>query len=347
MKTSRVSWISFASVISTIAVVMLHTNGCFWQFSTERYWFTANIIESVMYFAVPVFFMISGATLMEYRDRYSTKEYFKKRIAKTVVPFLIWSVIGLLYRLLTHTITIESSAKGISDIVIKILNGQMIAIYWFFPAIFGIYLCMPLFAAVRKELRERLFISLILISFVLNYCLPFICAIWPGIGYANNIPFWIVDDYLIYVLIGYLVSKKEIGAKFRYLSYCLGFLGLLLHICGTYFSSIAAGTIVDTYKGYSNVPCLLYSVGVFIFLKQLGVRIKNEKIINFIELIGKYTFAIYLLHWFVMDMLCRLFEISTYSIVYRVGGAFLIFGICIVVTFVIRKIPVVRNIVPS
>lgn len=59
-------YLTILSVISAIAVVMLHTNGCFWRFSYERYWFTANIIESVMYFAVPVFFMISGATLLDY-----------------------------------------------------------------------------------------------------------------------------------------------------------------------------------------------------------------------------------------------------------------------------------------
>ena len=53
--------LTFIQVISALAVVTLHTNGCFWQFSaTERYWFTANIIECLCYFAVPVFFMITG-----------------------------------------------------------------------------------------------------------------------------------------------------------------------------------------------------------------------------------------------------------------------------------------------
>lgn len=46
----------FIQVICAFAVITLHTNGQFWNFSsTERYWFTANIIESLFYFAVPIF----------------------------------------------------------------------------------------------------------------------------------------------------------------------------------------------------------------------------------------------------------------------------------------------------
>ena len=86
-ESEKQEYITLLNVLSAFAVVVLHTNNCFWTFSTERYWKTANIIESVMYFAVPVFFMITGATLIDYKERYSTKEYFKKRFWKTMFPF--------------------------------------------------------------------------------------------------------------------------------------------------------------------------------------------------------------------------------------------------------------------
>ncbi len=68
---SKKFYISALSVLASFAVVVLHVNGVFWNFSRERYWITANIIESVMYFAVPVFFMITGATLMNYNKSFS------------------------------------------------------------------------------------------------------------------------------------------------------------------------------------------------------------------------------------------------------------------------------------
>ena len=45
--------------------------------------------------------MISGATLIDYRERYTTIEFFKKRISKTLLPFLVWSVVGIVYNRLT------------------------------------------------------------------------------------------------------------------------------------------------------------------------------------------------------------------------------------------------------
>ena len=84
-KKSRIKYISVLNALACFAVVMLHSNGAFWTYSTDSYWISADFIESFMYFAVPVFFMISGTTLIDYRDKYSTREYFKKRIEKTLI----------------------------------------------------------------------------------------------------------------------------------------------------------------------------------------------------------------------------------------------------------------------
>ena len=66
----RKNYIYLLSVISACAVVFLHTNSIFWTFSYESYWFWTNITECIFYFAVPIFFMISGITLLNYNERY-------------------------------------------------------------------------------------------------------------------------------------------------------------------------------------------------------------------------------------------------------------------------------------
>lgn len=50
-------------------------------------------IEVLFYWAVPIFFMLTGATLMRYRERYDTKTFLLKRFQRTVIPFLAWSTI--------------------------------------------------------------------------------------------------------------------------------------------------------------------------------------------------------------------------------------------------------------
>ena len=98
-KKEDTSYITLLSVISAIAVVMIHVNAaCLGNVGAEnRYWFGAIVIDCISCSAVPIFFMISGANLLDYRERYSTKEYFIKRIKKTVIPFIVWSIVILIY----------------------------------------------------------------------------------------------------------------------------------------------------------------------------------------------------------------------------------------------------------
>ena len=97
-------YISVLNCIACLGVIFLHANIIFWGHPTGFLWTSANFIETFFYWPVPVFFMISGATLMNYRKRYSTIEFLKKRISKTVVPFLFWSIVaGLFMAKITKT----------------------------------------------------------------------------------------------------------------------------------------------------------------------------------------------------------------------------------------------------
>lgn len=91
------TYLTNLNVFASFAVVALHTNGKFWEFSYQDYWWRANIIESIFYFAVPIFFMISGATLIDYPERYSTKMFFKRRFQKVGLVYIIWSFLAYLY----------------------------------------------------------------------------------------------------------------------------------------------------------------------------------------------------------------------------------------------------------
>lgn len=309
MKKERKNYITLLSVISAIAVVCLHTNGCFWSFSKERYWFTANIIECVFFFAVPIFFMITGVTLIDYQEKYSTKEYFKKRINKTFIPFIIWSLFGLLFGIFAE------KSISINDIDIKyIFNGifstSFTVIYWFFTSLFIIYLCIPLFSSVEKAKKKSTFLYLVIVGIIFNSLLPFINNVF-NLGLYLPITVLVASGYLIYPLLGYLLDRIELTKKQKIIIYIVGIIGLLMHIIGTYKLSMDAGKIIDTYKGYTNIPCIMYSVAIFVLLKDIGNRITNYKIIN---VIGKYTFPIYLMHWYVLRIFVKLFSINTQNI---------------------------------
>lgn len=345
MKQNRINYIDLLNVISCIAVVVLHTNGCFWNFSTETYWKTANIIECLFYFAVPCFFMISGATLIDYRERYSTKQYFTKRIKKTVIPFLVWSVIGFIYNL-----GILKSIN-ISDVTsLSFYNGVMgtsfVSIYWFFPSLFCIYLSIPLFAAVDKKLRKEVFSYLAIVGFLINFIIPLIKSVFIS-GMSWPISLSVISGNMIYIVIGYLLNEYDLSKKMIKGIYVCGIFGFLIHLVGTYFVSMQAGEVLRTFKGYASAPCIMYSVAIYVWIKNNAENLLDIKCIKkIVSIIMPYTFGIYLLQWFIYKGMLIFFDIDVRLIIYRLGAPIVIIPLSICIIKVIKKVPILKHIVP-
>lgn len=338
---ARFNYITVLSVISAISVIILHTNGCFWEFSTERWWITANIVESVFYFAVPIFFMITGVTLLDYNLKYSEKEYAKKRMLKTVIPFLFWSIIGLIFSIIVTKST-KADDLSFKYIFNGIFNTNIVGIFWFFPTLFMIYLIIPILANVQQEKKEKLYSVIIMIMLVLNVILPFINNVFK-LELQIPIQVNLASNGMLYVLIGYVLSKKELKKSMRIIIYVLGIIGLLVHVLMTQKLSLDAGRIIDTYKGYWNIPCIAYSVAIFIFIKQIAEKIKFKKMFTFL---AKYTFELYLMQYFIYTVVQKLTKWDTHAIVYRLGMPFIVIAITIIITWILRKIPVIKKIVP-
>lgn len=343
-KNEKINYLTFINVVSAVSVLILHTNGCFWDFSaTERYWKTANIIESVFYFAVPCFFMISGITLMDFYDRYTLKEYFRRRFVKAGIPFLAWSLIGLFEKIILGRISLkEVDLKYIYE---GIAGTSIVGIYWFFTPLFILYLCIPLFAAVDKDKRKTVFSYLVMMGIVVNILVPFLKDIFhSAFLFPYNIA--VVSGVLIWAPLGWLLHDCELKRGSKTVIFGLAICGLLMHIIGTYILSVKEGAIISTYKGYQNVPSILYATGIFLLLKDIGIRVmKNAQMNSFISCLGKYSFSIYLMQFILLDAAPH-FVPDTKSILYRLGAPFVMIPIIIAVTWCMRKIPVIKKIVP-
>lgn len=346
MKTKKIEYIDLANVIAAIAVVFLHTNGCFWEFNKSRYWNTANLIESIFIFAVPVFFMISSVTLMDYQKRYDTKTFLKKRFSKTVIPFLFWTLVGLVFDIVfLHTLKLSDLTLRV--LVDGIINNQFVTIYWFFMPLFGIYLSIPLFASIPEEKRIELFKYLFIIGFIFNGTIPFLLSAmhidmaWPlGIN--------VVSGYAIFVVMGYLIHKMDFTPNQRCIIYVAGLAGFLMHFGGTYFESYALGGVSQIYKNLMQAPILMYSGAVFLFIKQISSKVMQTKISKSVQFIKKYTFPIYLMHYYIIEILNRYLHLANYtkSIIYRLGMPLVVIPITIILTAFIRKLRVGKKVLP-
>jgi peptidoglycan/LPS O-acetylase OafA/YrhL len=165
-----------------------------------------------------------------------------------------------------------------------------------------------------------------------------------------NAPYTVtaVSGVLIWVPLGWLLGNCEIKKSTKCFIYIMAMLGVMLHIFGTYYLSMDAGEIVQTYKGYQNLPSVMYSVGIFVFLKDLGGRIMspNGMLTKIVYFMGRYTFAIYLMQFVLLTLFPQLPFVDTTSMIYRLGAPFILIPIIICITFFMRRIPIIKYIVP-
>ena len=328
MRNERIQYISLASVLSAIAVVFLHANECAGNFSYARYWVTANIIHSIFIFAVPLFFMISGAMLLDFNKKYNLKTYFSKRIYKTLIPYIFWSTFGILFQFYYLN---SISSIDLAYIVNSFISGSAITVYWFFIPLFELYILFPIFTYFVDNKK---------------HCLYFMCLLLLVNCFVSFYHVHIIG-YSFFAVFGFYIHKYGINKKIRYFIYALAVIGFLANTIGSYYISIMTGKLFRSYIEYTFIPAMLYPLGLFVFIKYELVKIMTYEIISRIVLfLDFYTFGIYLIHWYILQILIKIFNININSIIYRLGSPFIVIIICILIIRFLREIPLIKKIVP-
>lgn len=274
-------------------------------------------------------------------------DFFKKRVKKTVIPYVVWTLLAILWLIVSGKYTV-SEVLSLRLILSDILNHNSQSLYWFFIPLFAVYLSIPILSSIPKEMRKRIFGYTISVAFVTGSLLPLICGMFK-ISYDGGIKLPVASGYILYVLIGYYIDNYDITKRNRIIIYILGIFGLLVHFLGTLKLSYESGYIVSMYKGYLNTPCVLYSTAIFLFFKNLNGQ-KGEGIVILLSKITKpfveVTFGVYLIHWYVIQIILEYTYISEFSIWWRTIGSITVFLISALVIKIIQKIPLLRRIVP-
>lgn len=343
-KKERINYIDILNILACFCVIWLHCNGVVHTYSTQRYWATALIVEVIAYWVVPIFLMITGATLLNYREKYDTKTFAKKRIKRTLIPFLIYSTIILIWKLATHRMEITSYSP--SNIISIYLNNSMEYTYYFFINLFAVYMAIPILSLFTKKEEDRKYLwYMVILAFITKSCLPLICKM-TKITWNASLETPLVGGYLIFVLLGYLLSTQEIKKKNRVILYIIGILCAILRYAMTYYLSTRDGIINKMLFEYTYFTSVFLAVAVFVFIKNIKWdKIFSNKTLNtYIPKISSCSLGIYLIHLVVMTYEIKLIGINTKSIVWRTAGAIMTYLISLMIIYILKKTPKIGKI---
>lgn len=158
-----------------------------------------------------------------------------------------------------------------------------------------------------------------------------------------------LGGYAIFIILGYLLSTENIDKKYRIWIYVGALIGILYRFISTFILSKQAGIVVKTTWCYTSWHSLLLTSAVFLFVKNIKIDTilkGKDKLITIIKQIANCSFGIYLIHQIVMYYEKSLLSINTASWEWRTFGILTTYIICLMIILILKKIPLLRKIVP-
>lgn len=332
MTARRVS-LDYLNVLAMVGVVWLHTRIHFyWPANTPGFWFEL-VVSAAFDAAVPLFLMISGANLLDFPQRYSLREYLKKRVLRVGVPYLAWTQIYMVLSVLGHKVT------SVTDWIKATLNPSMVAPpLWYIEVLLGLYLVIPLFAYLVQALGERwrnIFRYTMWLSIAATLVLPPLRTAWqPTLG-SFEIP---LAGYLMFVLVGYYLAHTPLERGTRIALYLAGVLGWVLFIGAGGPTSLAGSPFAPYFTGYLTFGALAMAAAFFVFAGQV-CRGQWRRVDAWARRLASLTFGIYLVHYAVLIVVQDLRPIG--GVLEGLGYAAFAWSLSALITLVGQRIPVV------
>lgn len=196
------------------------------------YGFWGALYGSIFRPCVPLFVMMTGLLLLPLKNGVSPGNFYKKRILRVLVPFLVWSLLYNLFPWITGLLGGDKTMVGIffpysvaydnvpslalSDVLVNILripfNFSLYAVHmWYIYMLIGLYLFMPFFSAwIEKYSRKTTEMFLVIwgITLFLPYAYQYISTYFWGTCSWNAFGMlYYFAGFNGYLLLGYYLNK--------------------------------------------------------------------------------------------------------------------------------------------
>ncbi|MGI6752674.1 MAG: acyltransferase [Anaerovoracaceae bacterium] len=294
-KSVRDIGIDFLKTIAIIGVIIIHTCSEGYQNPILSFnWLSSVFWGSIMRASVPVFFMCSGALLLNPKKELTISRLYKKNLLKIVLSMFIWALGYKVYHL------IVAGKHSLHDILFAfkevILFNQEFHLY-FLQILVVVYVFLPVTRIITKHATKKELKYALAVWFLLGIVYPTIKPFWPFTSLTGIPVQWMINmtyAAIGYGLLGYYLSKNYISLKRSILFLMIGFLGVY---GGTIFMSVRTETLYQNFLEGMSVGVALLATGLFCLCYNLKSKI-GEKATIVITKLSKASFCIYLVHVF-------------------------------------------------
>lgn len=341
-RPNRIWYLECLRVLAMLSVIAFHVGKtALTDFDSTLFSYAGFLaVRNVVHYAVPIFFMISGALLLNPEKTITIERLYKRYLLKYFTITLVFSggyaCIEQIFN--QKAITAEGILIGLDNM----LHGDSWAHMWYMYALLWVMMLIPFLRLAaekfgKAEIRCTIAFVLLFVSFtaVINaYSKKEL-----GITYPVNF------IYCFYMLMGYWLHNNVIRIKKKYCLLAISCSVLALIIFG--FVDIYGIANCEPWIGNHSPLIVIYSVSLFALGKQIiKEEAENHMIYKVITILSAYSFPIYLIHMFWLNILYKAVKLNPFLPVPVIGFAVvyvIVFVLSLISAVILKKIPIVSK----
>ena len=306
-KPTTIQWLDTLRALATLGVIIIHVSSPLVNMAYGKnmpYWWIGNIIDSAVRFAVPLFLMLSGATLLG--KEYNLSNFYKRRFSRVLLPFLFWLAIYWMYRWAMLSPKMQPhDFVAIQKWAIHLLLKEGVSKhFWYIYMILFIYIFVPFLGKWLRKLNFSTISSLLLLWVVLTFACKSIPLNLYGWSSDYGTKFLGYFLYTGYLLLGYyLIKLPTATTKIRFTTAFIFLLTISISVIFTYIISSKNQHLDLTLYNYLAINTVIQSIAIFIGVKD--TQIKNKALAFISSTLNNYSYGIYLVHIIVIGILFR------------------------------------------
>ena len=350
LDNKRIYSFDIMRIVSICAVILLHISADYVKSEpNSSYGFIiSNFLNSLSRFAVPIFFMISGALMLNENKKTDGKKIFRSTLSLFTL-LIFWSVFyAVSYHLIKPLVFHENIS--ISSFVNALLNGHYHM--WYLFVLIGLYLITPLLRLFIKRENLPLITFYLILSIVLCFGASFINEFFNIFGLQKNILLDYISnyridgiyEYLVYYVLGWYILNVDVKFKHRICVYIFGIVGFIsTFVCSQVFFD-ASYSENNYFYSNNSLNVFMYSVAIFMFL-HWNLKKKGFVSNKFILTLSSLVFGVYIVHPIFLFVLKMVVAIIDYSFI-----KILIVFLCAVplsffFVYIASKIPFIKKLI--
>lgn len=348
MEIKRKYHIDVLRILACFAVIFNHFDPGFFIFSQKQhgtiaYWILLAL-SVFCKFAVPIFFMITGALLLKKDESIST--LYKKRVRKIALVLLVTSLVYYFFeKYAIHNVNLGISA---------IYTGETEYHLWYLYSYLALLMSLPFLRSIAKDLTKNKIIYLFVLYITIRYFIPLIQLLlfsnnYRMNGYISGI--FTCADIFFLPLMGYFIENKLNKKLSRNKLLAIWGSNILSLILSIYATNLANNTpTASVNQSYISLFSSTNAMAIYLTIKNVDFNKISNKILKALLHLSSCTFGIYLVHLLFMRIVITstriefYYELSTImQIACWLAISLLIMTISYLIIALAKKMPVLKK----